>query len=444
MLAAAMAEAKRRSNARAWELHGNNLAVQEMTDTEIVLCGPAGTGKSLANLVKLHRMMSQYPGARALIVRKVRADLPQSTLVTYERDVLGQDNPICAGVTREGRDSYKYPNGSEVVVGGMDRPGRILSADYDLILAAETVQFTEADWETCIMRLRTGVLPYQQVLGDTNPDRPDHWLKQRADSGLLKLLNTTYRDNPRYWDSESNDWTARGRDYVVGKLGKLTGVRRLRYLDGKWIVAEGAVYDTWDENVHVVDAFDIPKSWTRIRAIDFGFVNPFVCLWIALDEDKRAYVYRQWYKTGMTVAKHAAVIRKYSEGETYEATVADHDAEDRATLRENGIRTIAAKKDISPGIQAVQERLQPAGDGRPRLYVLRGSLIEPDEALAESKAPVDIVGEFGGYIWTKTADGKPNKELPVDLNNHALDAVRYGVMYVDKQVKGRIRENPFY
>ncbi len=48
---------------------------------------------------------------------------------------LATDNPICAGVQRESRHSYKYPNGSEVVVGGMDRPGKILSAEYDLIVS---------------------------------------------------------------------------------------------------------------------------------------------------------------------------------------------------------------------------------------------------------------------------------------------------------------------
>ena len=67
----------------------------------------------------------------------------------------------------------------------MDRPGKILSAEYDVIYAAEAVQFTEQDWETFVMRCRNGVLPFQQVIGDTNPDRPDHWLKKRCDAGSL-------------------------------------------------------------------------------------------------------------------------------------------------------------------------------------------------------------------------------------------------------------------
>lgn len=441
MVAAAIKEAARRAKARTYELRGANLEVQALTDPEILLCGPAGSGKTLAWLVKIHKLMQQYPRARALIVRKVRADLAQSTLVTLERDVLGEDNPICAGVQREYRQVYRYPNGSEIVVGGMDRPGKILSAEYDLIYCAEAVQFNEQDWETLVMRTRNGVLPFQQVIADTNPDRPDHWLKRRCDTGVTKLLNSFHKDNPAYWDG--HDWTKRGVDYVLGKLQRLTGVRRARYLENRWVVADGAVYEGWNEAIHVIDPFEVPKAWRRIRMIDFGYTNPFVCLWGAVDGDGRLYIYKQLYMTQRTVKQHAQQILQNSTEGFIEATVADHDAEDRATLRENGIQTLAANKAISVGIQKVSERLLVAGDGKPRIYVMRGSLIERDENLADASQPVDLASEMPGYVWAKAADGKPNKEQPVDLNNHALDALRYGVMYLDGE-RARSRANPIY
>lgn len=442
MLALAIKEATRRANTRSYELRGANLAVQTLDDPEILLCGPAGSGKTLGWLVKIHRLMQQYPRARALIVRKVRADLAQSTLVTLERDVMGEDNPICSGVQREYRQVYRYPNGSEVVVGGMDRPGKILSAEYDIIYVAEAVQFTEQDWETLVMRCRNGVLPFQQVIADTNPDRPDHWLKRRCDAGTTTLLNSFHRDNPAYWDEAAQNWTPRGVDYVLGKLHRLTGVRRSRYLENRWVTADGAVYEGWNESIHLIDAFEIPKAWRRIRMIDFGYTNPFVCLWGAVDGDGRLYIYKQLYMTQRTVAKHALQIHQNTDG-YIEATVADHDAEDRATLRENGIQTLAANKAISVGIQKISERLIVAGDGKPRLFVLRVSLIERDESLAEASQPVDLQTEMPGYVWAKASDGKPNKEQPVDLNNHALDALRYGVMYLDGE-RARARANPIY
>jgi hypothetical protein len=75
-----------------------------------------------------------------------------------------------------------------------------------------------------------------------------------------------------------------------------------------------------------------------------------------------------------------------------EATICDHDAEDRATLLQNGIRNLPAYKAIRPGIQAVEQRLRRAGDGRPRLMVFRDALVSRDEALAAAKQPVCTVG----------------------------------------------------
>jgi len=418
-------------SAHPFELRGNNLAIQTITDEEILLSGPAGTGKTLAILKRINDIAWQYPGARILIVRKVRADLAQTTMVTFERDILGFNNPICQGVRRENRQSYRYPNGSEIVLAGMDRPGKILSGEYHIIYAAEATEFELVDWEFFLMRLgRDSLVPFAQILADTNPAYPTHWLKQRADAGLAKLLPTFHTDNAAYWDVVKGDWTERGKRYM-SKLQRLTGVRRLRYLDGKWVQAEGAVYADWDENIHYINAFPIPDSWERFRGIDFGFTNPFVCLWFAKDPDGRLYIYRQIYKTRRLVEDHAKDIVRLSANERISYTVADWDAEDRATLDRHGVPTLAAEKGISSGIQALQERLRIAGDGKPRFFVLRGSLVERDEDLAESGQPLDIVGEFGAYVWQKATDGRAQKEVPVDMWNHAMDVARYGVVSVD-------------
>jgi hypothetical protein len=209
---------------------------------------------------------------------------------------------------------------------------------------------------------------------------------------------------------------------------------RLRF--GRWVSAEGAVY-AFDARLHLVDPFPIPAAWPRYRAIDFGYSNPFVCLWAATDPDGRIYVYRQWYKSGMLVEDHARRIVRADKGERITATVADHDAEDRATLERHGVKTIAATKAISPGIQAVQQRLRVAGDGKPRLYVLRDSLLERDEALAAKRQPVSVEQEFDAYTWPKDQSGRPVKEEPVDLYNHAMDALRYLVAYLDKPAPRR-------
>ena len=62
---------------------------------------------------------------------------------------------------------------------------------------------------------------------------------------------------------------------------------------------------------------------------------------------------------------------------------------------------------------------------------MRNSLVSADDWLLEQKLPTCTEQEFENYMWHKFQDGKPNKELPVDKDNHGMDPLRYGVMYVD-------------
>ena len=129
-------------------------------------------------------------------------------------------------------------------------------------------------------------------------------------------------------------------------------------------------------------------------------------MWFAIDPDGRMYRYREIYMTKRTVTDHAAKINLLSQGESYEATVCDHDAEDRATLKQCGISSIAAIKDVSRGIQMVQARLERGHDDKPRLFLLRGALVERDGSLVEAHKPTCTEQEIPGYVWQTTPDGQ--------------------------------------
>lgn len=402
---------------------------------EVVLEGPAGTGKSRALLEKGYICVQKYPGARILLTRKTRESMSESVLVTFERHVLPEGDPLLDGASRASRSIYPLANGSEIIVAGLlsngrDQKAKIMSTEYDMILIFEATELSEHEFEQLTTRLRNGVMPYQQLIADCNPDIPLHWLHQRTDRGAAQIHFSRHEDNPALFDAQRGTWTPRGAAYIA-TLDRLTGVRYARLRLGKRAIAEGGVYN-YDRAVHRID--EMPRgweAWRKIRAIDFGYTNPFVCQWWAIDPDGRMYLYREIYMSGRTVKRHAEQINELSEGEKYEATVADHDAEDRATLEENGITTTAAIKAISRGIQKVQERLANAGDGKPRIYVLAGATVETDEHMAEAKKPVSTDQEFDGYVYPKGVDNKPNKEAPVDLDNHGMDTMRYAVAYED-------------
>lgn len=393
------------------------------------MSGPAGTGKSRGGIEKLNFCALQFPEFRGLMVRKVRRSLNESGLETYETHVLGLKNPIIRGLQRRMRERYDYPNGSAIIVVGMDKAELILSTEFDLIFVQEATELEEKDWEFLLTRLRAGHIGFHQIISDANPGRPSHWLKQRCNTGLCEFYDTTHRDNPKMWDLKANDWTPYGMEYL-SMLGRLSGIRKERLLKGKWIQTEGVVYTEYDPAVHIIDPFPIPKNWLRFRSIDFGFTNPFVCQWWAVDDDGRIYLYREWYKTQTTITAHAEKIIELTGDERIDFTVCDTDAGDAAVLAEWGIPNSPAEKDVSVGIQAVQDRFKIQGDGKPRIYLFRDALVEEDWSLEVHKKPTSTLIEIDSYTWKEDS----NKEEPLKLYDHGMDAMRYATMAINEAI----------
>jgi hypothetical protein len=284
------------------------------------------------------------------------------------------------------------------------------------------------------------VLSYQQLLMATNPGPPTHHLKQRADAGRCRMLYSTHEDNPRLY--QGGEWTEYGRTYLA-RLDTLTGARYHRMRWGKWVSAEGLVYEGWDESVHVVDPFPVPDSWVRWVSVDFGYTNPFVAQLFVEDPDGRLYLMREWVRSRMLVEDHAVVIRdRLLAGQPRpRAIITDHDAEDRATLeRHLGMGTQAAHKSVSDGLQAVGSRLKMQGDGRARMFVFRDALLDRDPGMDAASLPIGLAEEVPGYVWAvKPGNQGGLKEEPVKANDHSCDAARYMVAERDLGGQPRMR-----
>lgn len=413
--------------------YGAALDLFHSRESEVLLNGPAGTGKSRACLEKLHALALANPRMRGLIVRKTRESLGSTALVTWREHVAKE--AIETGIvdfyggSAEQPPQYRYSNGSSIAIGGMDKSTKIMSSEYDTAYVQEAIELTEDDWESITTRLRNGKITFQQLIADTNPSTPTHWLKQRSDRNDLVMMESRHEDNPTLFDQETGEPTETGRAYLA-KLDKLTGVRKLRLRNGLWVAAEGLIYEEFDPAIHLLDPFKVPKSWTRYWSVDFGYTNPFVLQMWAEDPDGRLYLYREIYRTRRLVEDHARHALELSADEPKPAAViCDHDAEDRATLeRHLGMKTEAAHKAVSAGIQAVQSRQKVAGDGVARIFIVRGAVADPDPDLVESKKPSCTADEVPGYVWSD----KSTKEQPVKQDDHGCDAKRYLVAYVDK------------
>ena len=195
---------------------------------------------------------------------------------------------------------------------------------------------------------------------------------------------------------------------------------------GRFASFFGAVYKIFSRKQHVVEPFEIPADWRRYRGIDFGFTNPFVCLWMARSPDNEWYLYREYYQSQTVIHDHIKSIKRMSGDEKYVANFADpENAEDRESLRSSGIVTLAADKSIARGIETVQTALKIKKNGKRNLQIFSTCR--------------NTIREMISYHYPTGGKHTNPKDVPVAKNDHTVDVIRYVLHTVDSpQPIGRI------
>lgn len=386
-------------------------------EPEFIAVGPSETGKTLAACWKIHLLAIKYPGLNGAIVRKTQKSLYGSVIQTFDRVIKNSPVIIYGG---EKPEKYIYPNGSVIWLGGMDNADKVLSSERDFIYVNQAEELTENDWELLLTRTtgRGAVMPYTMLFGDCNPSGSKHWIKNRKS---IRILNTTHRDNPTLYD-DAGKLTTQGEKTML-RLDSLSGVRRKRLKEGIWATAEGAVYDNFDNSIHVIER-QYAEFKTFWLAMDEGYTNPAVILLVGIDNDGRWHVFKEFYERGKL---QSTVVEQAKEwfNQVYERELTDGKREivkcsgaavDEsaagliADLNNSGVPANGAKGRVLDGIQHIQDRLKIQADGKPRLTI--------------SPACVNVINEFESYVWKQTPAGA-SKDEPLKENDHSMDALRY-------------------
>lgn len=461
-----------RKHEHTYEPRGGCRDVFYSRDEEVLVSGPAGTGKSRACLEKILAVCLLTPGVRALLLRKTLRSLGSTALVTWRNYVIKEalltGDVVYYGGSSQEAAQYRFRNGSTVTIGGLDNPTRVMSSEYDIIYIQEATEVTIEDIEYCKTRLRNWRIGFQQLLMDCNPAGDKHPLKLRCNDRICRLIESRHEDNPRLFNVDGS-LTEQGKKYIA-ILDNLTGVRYKRLRLGLWVSAEGVIYEEFDPAIHILpwdhdsdgNRLPLPDEWPRYWVIDFGFVNPFCLKCYAIGDDGEVYMYREIYMTGRTVAEHAqtimSIVTKQEEIKWYDhfermdrveyktvwiepkptKVICDHDAEDRRTFeRATGLGTVPAKKNVTTGIDLHKNRLKvDKTSGLARFYLMADSLVERDTALAQALRPTCTAEEYPSYQWKIGADGR-TKDEPVKLDDHGMDCDRYLTMDLDFIGKAR-------
>lgn len=390
---------------------------------ELILSGPAETGKTLAACWKAHTIACKYPKSQGALIRKTGVSIAGTVFLTMKRVIAGAPVEVYGGDNKP--EKLIYSNGSVIWIGGMDKPDKVLSGERDFIQVCQAEELAVEDWEVMTTRTtgRGAVYPYPQIFGDCNPSGSKHWILGREKAGSIKILRSLHTDNPTLYTG-NGQITEQGIR-TMSRLSALTGVRRKRLLEGIWATSEGAVYDTFDNGIHVKPRDYKEFSWFGL-AVDEGYTNPAVCLLIGIDADGRLHVFKEFHKRQVLQDDFCNLIQSwYIENNTRLIAVDAAAAGLIADLRNRGVPARPSKGRVLDRIQKVQDLLAIQSDGKPRLTF--------DPSCTET------INEFESYLW------KPEKDMPIKENDHAPDALGYFVdIVIVKAGKAKSQEIDFY
>lgn len=417
---------------------------------EILLDGPAGSGKSLGAGHFVHWALSTYPGSRVCVARKTLTSLRQTWQVTFEEKVLWHTHPIVmSGGSRHTRTHYDYPNGSELGLAGLDQPSRLFSSEWDIVLVVEAIELGLEEWELFHRALRNWKMPFQLLLGETNPGPSSHWLKKRCDEGVTHRMRSLHRDNP-----------ALTKAYLDGLDKGLSGARRERMYLGNWVAAEGLVWPEYDPTVHLltclkqepshgggvllhIQGWEQPVALTWFLAgLDFGYSAPGALQVWGFDEEGRMFRVAEVYKTQWDLDRWAEAIVKLYEEYPFQRLICDHEPRSikflNDYLEDHGTNRIATKWDKQrlsntsekAGIDAFRVRLK-----QERAFLIRDALREGrDQDLVDRGRPSTFEEEIEDYCYPKFEDGKIYRDEPDKTKaDHACDAARCVAAWVRRK-----------
>lgn len=262
-----------------------------------------------------------------------------------------------------------------------------------------------------------------------NPDNPKHWFKvewidkllckKPADAPLtnedgdalwkdLLYLHFTMDDNP----SLSDQIKARYRAIHSGVFFR-------RFILGLWCAADGLIYDMFDEDKHTYDATKRigALAGRRYIFVDYGTTNPMSFL-ECIDDGKVARVDSEYYYSSKEKGKQKSDTEYADDFAAFAGppnsviyVVLDPSAASfKQELRNRGYRMKDADNEVRDGISKVASMFNMS-------------------ALLINKKCQRLINELMGYIWDEKA-AERGREQPVKSNDHACDALRYGIASV--------------
>jgi hypothetical protein len=262
---------------------------------EVFFGGARGGGKSWAMLGDYAQDIDTYQDAwKGVFIRQTYPELTQAMEDAYE--IFSQTE----GRFKAGEKVWEWPNGAKLYFRSLESSRdikKIQGQGFQWMAFDESTNYPDLS----VIKLARGSLrsgkkkvPHKRIRVSGNPGGPGHSafktyyidpcprgyqpiidINSRGKKSIRMYIPSRVTDNkilqindPEYEDRLSN-------------VGSETQVQM--WLEGRWDVVAGAYFDCFSEK-NVIDPFYIPRSWQRLKVFDWGYADPFCCLWFAISD----------------------------------------------------------------------------------------------------------------------------------------------------------------
>jgi len=384
------------------------------------MSGAVRSGKTYISYFLIPKRIYELPKAHnnggVLLIGKTERTLKRNVLDPM-RDIFGEayvSNVYGDGEIRIfGRRCYIVGANDERAVTKIQ--GLTLSYAY----GDEVTTWPESFFQMLKSRLS---VPGAKFDGTCNPESPYHYLKTFIDTA----------ENLQHFHFTIDDNSFLEPEFITAIKSEYVGMWHRRYILGEWCMAEGLVYDMFNESVVVNEIPQIKKI--SCIGVDYGVSNPTAFIMIGEGIDGNLYALKEYYygsgntmTSRRTALDHANHMIEFIAGQRVGWIFVDPSAIEFITQlwrmrskNQNFSRIANADNDVANGIRRVSSLM-----GSRRLFIHRSCS--------------NLIKEIQNYVWDAKAQER-GEDKPMKQNDHACDALRYAIasMNTEKYLNGTL------
>jgi PBSX family phage terminase large subunit len=379
--------------------------------------GSVRSGKTYTWAILMLSLVAAYTGSAAIVITgKNRDSIYRNVFEPIE--TLTLFIPVKKYVVyRQGAPRATIFGKQVHIIGANDAgaESKIRGMTIGLAFADEITLLHPAFFKQLLSRLSKS---YSKLFCTTNPDSQNHWLRKEYLTRIPDCMHFDQHTSPEdelsdwtYWHFTMEDNPSLTEGYKTNLRKEYTGMWYRRFILGLWVAAEGAIYQMWDEDRHVIRPDDMPPmKRTLALGIDYGTTHPTVGILLGLGEDNRLYALDEWLPGRLTDKALSESLKEFRDSHSQPEWVYVDPAAASFSLQlhEDGHRRVdKANNDVLDGIRTV------------------ASLLDNDQLFVSSTC-TKLIEELPGYRWDEKAAEK-GIDKPIKEIDDAADALRYSV-----------------